>query len=89
MFWKGQFVKVIDSKDFLTQVYSTGVKSYSEFELSCLLRVMGMQDLESSIAYYELELILGAFGVKKKTLGFDSNYEDNDSPVNSKNADFS
>jgi hypothetical protein len=32
-----------------------------------------MQDLESSIAYFELEMILGSYGVKKKENEFDSN----------------
>lgn len=64
-------------------MYSVGIKVYSDFELACLLRVLGMQDLESSIAYFELEMILGAYGVKKRE------NESMDSPINSKNADFS
>jgi hypothetical protein len=68
-------------------VYSTGIKVYSDFELSCLLGVLGMQDLESSIAFFELEMILSTYGVKKRENELETNFDDS-SPVNSKNADF-
>ena len=58
-------IRVLTPQNFLGRVYQAGIQNLTELEVACLMRVLSKPELEDTVRYDELELLLQNFGVPK------------------------
>lgn len=58
-------IRVLTPQNFLGRVYQSGIQNLTELEVACLMRVISKPELEDTVRYDELELLLQNFGVPK------------------------
>lgn len=51
-------VKVLSARNFLGRVYQVGITDLTQLQVACVMRVLGKPDLEDSVRYDELNLLL-------------------------------
>jgi len=61
----GALIKVLSPEMFLARVYQVGLTNLSRLYVACLMKVLGKPELDDSIRYDELEMLLENFGVQK------------------------
>jgi hypothetical protein len=63
----GALIKVLSPEMFLARVYQVGLTNLSRLQVACLMKVLGKPELEDSIRYNELEMLMDNFGVQKQS----------------------
>lgn len=62
----GSMIKVLTPEMFLARVYQVGLQNLSKLQVACLMKVLGKPELEDSVRYNELEMLMENFGVLKQ-----------------------
>ena len=57
-------VKTISAANFLGRMYQLGIQDLTQLQVACIMRVLGKPDLDNSVLFNDLEVLLKHYGVE-------------------------